>query len=166
MVTRSRWGKADRQRASRVSNSICLAIQRSTRFAAHDRTTDALRVLVISRRALARSPQYAILQGLSAALQLIELASTEAAAAALDAGVFDVTLLMVTGTTETAITSLREVCRIAPQVPVLALEISPTRQNAMQLLRNGAGGYVGSDAMTTELGTAIYSVLHRHRYIS
>ena len=125
-----------------------------------------IHILVISRRSMARSDQYAVLRSLTNVCSLIEVATSADAIALMRARPFDIVLLVVTGATQTALETLREVKLCAPQTPLLAINAAHDQQNAVLLLRNGANGYVGSDAMTTELGNAIESVLRGHRYIS
>lgn len=125
-----------------------------------------LNLLICSNRATSRLPHYAVLHQLAQGAHLTEAHSIAEVIAALSAKACDVVILAMGASAESTSDMLRAIRQNAPSVPLLAVSLTAERQNAVQLLRDGASGYVGNAALPTELGHAVNSVARGHRYIS
>lgn len=79
---------------------------------------------------------------------------------------FDTALLVCGDSADTSLARLRAIRKSFRDLPLIAISLSPTRPNVLALLRNGATGFVGDNALTTELDNAIRNVLRGHRYVS
>jgi two-component system invasion response regulator UvrY len=61
---------------------------------------------------------------------------------------------------------LKQIKREKPALPVLVLSMHAEGRYAIQLLRNGASGYLQKEAMADELVGAIRTVAHGRKYVS
>jgi DNA-binding NarL/FixJ family response regulator len=61
---------------------------------------------------------------------------------------------------------LAQIKREKPRTPVLILSMHPESRYAVQMLRNGAAGYVQKEALANELIHAIQTVVQGKKYIS
>lgn len=62
--------------------------------------------------------------------------------------------------------ALRQIKQIAPSLPVLIMSMHPEDQYALRVLKAGASGYLGKDAIHDELIKAIHTVLLGKRFIT
>ena len=61
---------------------------------------------------------------------------------------------------------LKQIKREKPDLPVLVLSMHAESRYAVQLLRNGASGYLQKEAMADELVGAIRTVVRGRKYVS
>lgn len=77
-----------------------------------------------------------------------------------------VVLLDISLPHKSGIEILKQIKREKPNLPVLVLSMHPESRYAVQLLRNGAGGYLQKEAMAEELIAAIRTVVVGRKYVS
>ncbi|MGD9602321.1 MAG: response regulator [Gammaproteobacteria bacterium] len=124
-----------------------------------------IRILVVDDHAVVRAG----LQHFFAEIDDIHVAGEAATAAAaiqqMRTGQFDVVLLDISMPDRDGIDLLKQIRREQPNLPVLILSMHPENRYAVQLIRNGASGYLQKEAMATELVQAIRTVRQGRRYI-
>lgn len=95
-----------------------------------------------------------------------EAASGSETVAAVRDGAFDVVLLDISMPDKNGIDTLRLLRHARPELPVLMLSAYGEDQYAVNLLRAGAAGYVSKDAASTQLVSAIRTVVQGRKYVS
>ncbi|CAN5123557.1 response regulator transcription factor [soil metagenome] len=95
-----------------------------------------------------------------------EAASAEEAIRLVRAERFDIALLDIGMPDKSGVEVLRQIKRERPGMPVLILSMHPESRYAVQMLRNGASGYVQKEALAKELVAAIQTSIRGHKYIS
>jgi DNA-binding NarL/FixJ family response regulator len=83
-----------------------------------------------------------------------------------DSYAYDILLLDVDMHGKKGLDLIREVKKINPKLPILALSIHPEDKSALVFLKGGASGYVCKDNATESLVTAIRTVISHGRYLS
>ena len=81
-------------------------------------------------------------------------------------GRYDVVLLDISMPGRDGLDALRDLRRLAPDLPVLVLSTYPEDQYALRVLRDGAAGYLTKDRAPEELVSAIRQVHQGRRYIT
>lgn len=81
-------------------------------------------------------------------------------------GEWQVVLLDISLPDKSGIEILKQIKREKPNLPVLVLSMHPESRYAVQLLRNGASGYLQKEAMAGELISAIRTVVVGRKYVS
>jgi DNA-binding NarL/FixJ family response regulator len=124
------------------------------------------RILVVDDHAVVRAG----LRQLLAACPDMEVAGEATAAAEalrlLAGGEWDVVLLDLSLPDASGAELLARIRADWPSLPVLVLSMHPERRHAVQLLRDGAGGYLQKEAVADELIGAIRAVTQGRRYVS
>ncbi|MBI3372138.1 MAG: response regulator transcription factor [Betaproteobacteria bacterium] len=77
-----------------------------------------------------------------------------------------VVLLDISLPHKSGIEILKQIKREKPNLPVLVLSMHPESRYAVQLLRNGASGYLQKEALAGELIAAIRTVVVGRKYVS
>jgi two-component system invasion response regulator UvrY len=79
---------------------------------------------------------------------------------------WSVVLLDISLPDKSGVEILKQIKREKPDLPVLILSMHPENRYAVQLLRNGASGYLQKEAMAGELVSAIRTVVSGRKYVS
>lgn len=79
---------------------------------------------------------------------------------------YDVVILDLSLPPDGGMAALKEIRRLAPQLPVLILSIHPEDELAIRMLRLGASGYVTKGAEANTLVPALRKVAHGGKYVS
>lgn len=79
---------------------------------------------------------------------------------------WNVVLLDISLPDKSGVEILKQIKREKPDLPVLVLSMHPESRYAVQLLRNGASGYLQKEAMAGELISAIRTVVLGRKYVS
>jgi two-component system invasion response regulator UvrY len=79
---------------------------------------------------------------------------------------FDVVLLDISMPDRNGIDTLKALRHIRPELPVLILSGFAESQYAVNLLRAGAAGYVNKEAASTQLVSAVRTVVQGRKYVS
>ena len=95
-----------------------------------------------------------------------EAATAQEAIRQIRARHWDIVLLDIAMPDKSGVEVLKQIKREKPELPVLMLSMHPENRYAVQILRNGASGYVQKEALATELVNAIHTILRGHKYIS
>lgn len=82
------------------------------------------------------------------------------------AGLFDVVLLDISMPDRNGVDTLKSLRQIRPELPVLILSAHSETQYAVNLLRAGAAGYVNKEAASTQLVSAVRTVVQGRKYVS
>ncbi len=81
-------------------------------------------------------------------------------------GNFDVILLDISMPGKDGLTTLMDLKRIKPNIPVLIFTVYPEDQYAIRLLKAGAAGYLNKECEPEELIEAIHRVASGRKYVS
>ncbi len=95
-----------------------------------------------------------------------EAATAQEAIRLIRARPWDIVLLDIAMPDKSGVEVLKQIKREKPELPVLMLSMHPENRYAVQILRNGASGYVQKEALATELVEAIHTIMRGHKYIS
>ncbi len=79
---------------------------------------------------------------------------------------FDVVLLDISMPDRNGVDTLKSLRQITPELPVLILSAYSETQYAVNLLRAGAAGYVNKEAASTQLVSAVRTVVQGRKYVS
>ena len=79
---------------------------------------------------------------------------------------YDVVLLDISMPDRNGIDTLKSLRHIRPELPVLILSGFAESQYAVNLLRAGAAGYVNKEAASTQLVSAVRTVVQGRKYVS
>jgi DNA-binding NarL/FixJ family response regulator len=79
---------------------------------------------------------------------------------------FDVVLLDISMPDRNGVDTLKSLRQIRPELPVLILSAYSETQYAVNLLRAGAAGYVNKEAASTQLVSAVRTVVQGRKYVS
>jgi len=79
---------------------------------------------------------------------------------------WQVVLLDISLPDKSGVDVLKQIKRIKPELPVLVLSMHAESRYAVQLLRNGASGYLQKEAMAADLVGAIRTVVLGRKYVS
>lgn len=95
-----------------------------------------------------------------------EAATAQEAIRLIHARHWDIVLLDIAMPDKSGVEVLKQIKREKPELPVLMLSMHPENRYAVQILRNGASGYVQKEALAIELVDAIHTIMRGHKYIS
>lgn len=79
---------------------------------------------------------------------------------------WQVVLLDISLPDKSGVDVLKQIKRAKPELPVLVLSMHAENRYAIQLLRNGASGYLQKEAMADDLVGAIRTVVQGRKYVS
>ena len=79
---------------------------------------------------------------------------------------YNVVLLDISLPDKSGVDVLKQIKRAKPDLPVLVLSMHAESRYALQLLRNGASGYLQKEAMADDLVGAIRTVVLGRKYVS
>lgn len=125
-----------------------------------------IRVLVVDDHAVVRAGIRQFFMDVDDIAIADEAATAEAAIRMARAAAYDVVLLDISMPDKSGVEVLKLLKRDRPDLPVLILSMHPENRYAIQLLRNGASGYLQKEAMPMELIVAIRTIHQGRRYIS
>jgi two-component system, NarL family, invasion response regulator UvrY len=125
-----------------------------------------IRILVVDDHAVVRAGLREFFAGNPDMVIGGEAASAREALRLLADGLWDVVLLDLSLPDGSGGDLLRRLKRERPQLPVLVLSMHAERRFALQLLRDGASGYLQKEAIADDLLEAIRAVLQGRRYFS
>ncbi|HEY5861646.1 MAG TPA: response regulator transcription factor, partial [Casimicrobiaceae bacterium] len=95
-----------------------------------------------------------------------EAATGTEAIAAVRAQEFDVVLLDISMPDKNGIDTLKTIKHVRPELPVLMLSAYAEDQYAVNLLRAGAAGYLNKEAASSQLVSAIRTVVLGRKFVS
>src|SRR4051812_45794465 len=125
-----------------------------------------VKILVVDDHAVVRAGvQYFIAQVPDMSIEG-EAATAQEAIRLVRAQDWDIVLLDINMPDKSGVEVLKQIKREKPDLPVLILSMHPENRYAVQLLRNGASGYLQKEAMAGELVSAIRTVVSGRKYVS
>lgn len=128
--------------------------------------TKPLRILLVDDHAIVRDGIKRILGERRGGVLFGEASSESEAFRLIRQAAWDVVVLDISLGGRNALTTLQEIKRIKPKLPVLVLTIHPEKQYARQAFKLGASGYVTKGASRDEITEAVEKVLAGRRYVS
>jgi two-component system invasion response regulator UvrY len=125
-----------------------------------------IRILVVDDHAVVRAGLREFFAGNPDMAIGGEAGSAQQALRLLEQGPWDVVLLDLSLPDGSGGDLLRRLKRERPELPVLVLSMHAEERFALQLLRDGASGYLQKEALADDLLGAIRAVLQGRRYVS
>jgi DNA-binding NarL/FixJ family response regulator len=124
------------------------------------------RILVVDDHAVVRAGIRQFLLDVPDMQVAAEAASAVEAIRCIRDEVFDAVLLDISMPDTTGVDALKQIKRERPTLPVLVVSMHPESRYAVQLLRNGAAGYMQKEMMAADLVGALRQIVSGRRYIN
>ncbi|HEY8098097.1 MAG TPA: response regulator transcription factor [Methylobacter sp.] len=125
-----------------------------------------VKILIIDDHAIVRAGICHFIESVPTMEVAGEAATADMAMRMVRAEDYHVILLDIGMPDKSGLVILAQIKREKPRTPVLILSMHPESRYAVQMLRNGAAGYVQKEALANELIHAIQTVVQGKKYIS
>ena len=125
-----------------------------------------IRILIADDHAVVRQGLKQILSEALPDLMCGEAGDAEETVAAVREHDWDLVVLDMSMPGSSGLTTLRELKRLRPRLPILFLSIHPEEQYAARVLKAGGAGYLTKDSAPSLLIDAVRRVLKGGRYVS
>lgn len=125
-----------------------------------------IRILIADDHAIVRRGLKQLLLEEYPSAEIAETADAESLISKVTQEKWDVVVCDLSMPGRSGLDALRQIKQISPSLPVLIMSMHPEDQYALRVLKAGASGYLGKDAIHEELVQAIQTVLLGKKFIT